>query len=143
MSKKPGVVLDTNVVISGAVAKIESSPRKTLQLLKQRQFALIFCLQLLTELQRVLEYSRIKDYFGLSPEKIKKIITFVVYWAKMEKVTKIEPVIKDDPDDNVVLACGLSAKADYIVTGDKHLLKLRHYRKIKIVPPEKFVRLFA
>jgi putative PIN family toxin of toxin-antitoxin system len=33
-------------------------------------------------------------------------------------------VIAKDPDDNHVLACAVAGKADFIVTGDKHLLNL-------------------
>ena len=33
-------------------------------------------------------------------------------------------IIKNDPDDNIILACALKARADYIVSGDKHLIQI-------------------
>ena len=41
--------------------------------------------------------------------------------------------IKDDPDDNMVLECSEAGKADYIVSGDDHLLNFKKYKDIKIV----------
>ena len=49
-----------------------------------------------------------------------------VSWAEIDK-------IKSDPDDNKVLECALEANANYIVTGDTHLLELGLFEKIKIV----------
>lgn len=48
-------------------------------------------------------------------------------------------VIKDDPDDNRVLECAVAAKADYIVSGDRHLLKLGSYRDIPIMTVRQFM----
>jgi predicted nucleic acid-binding protein len=39
----------------------------------------------------------------------------------------------DDPDDNVILDAAYSGKADYIVTGDKHLLALKEFKNTQIV----------
>jgi predicted nucleic acid-binding protein len=33
----------------------------------------------------------------------------------------------------------LSAKADFIISGDVHLRKLKEFRKIKIVSPNEFI----
>jgi len=41
--------------------------------------------------------------------------------------------IKEDPEDNKVLECVIDANADYIPSGDKHLLNLRNFRNMKIV----------
>jgi len=42
-------------------------------------------------------------------------------------------VVKKDPTDNKFLECALAANADYIMSGDKHLLELREFRNIKII----------
>ena len=47
--------------------------------------------------------------------------------------TLIAPAILDDPDDDLVLACALAAKAKIIVFGDRHLLDLQTYRGMRIV----------
>jgi predicted nucleic acid-binding protein len=45
----------------------------------------------------------------------------------------IEPVIIADPDDDVVLACAIAARAEAIVSGDNHLLDLKQYEGIPIL----------
>lgn len=48
-------------------------------------------------------------------------------------------VIEDDPDDDVFLECALAAGADYIVSGNDHLLDEHPFRGIKIVEPAEFL----
>ena len=59
------------------------------------------------------------------------------------KVTPTEAlnVVSDDPDDDRVLECAAAAQADYLVTGDKHLLKLGSYRATRIVKAAEFLAL--
>ncbi|NJL26307.1 MAG: PIN domain-containing protein [Calothrix sp. SM1_5_4] len=51
---------------------------------------------------------------------------------------KFTKPIYSDPDDDKFLAAALSAKASYIVTGDKALLKLTEFSGAKIVQPSAF-----
>ena len=46
---------------------------------------------------------------------------------------------EDDPDDDRVLECAVKGNADYIVTGDRHLLKLASYQVIAIVTVRQFL----
>lgn len=55
----------------------------------------------------------------------------------------ITPTILDDPDDDQVLACALAAQADYIVSGDAHLLDLKRYRDMPIVTAAQAVQAIA
>lgn len=48
-------------------------------------------------------------------------------------------IIKQDPDDNVILECAIEGKAGYIVSGDRHLLALKQYRGIKIITARQFI----
>jgi uncharacterized protein len=50
-------------------------------------------------------------------------------------------VVEGDPNDDVVIACALQARADYIVTRDKDLLSLGGYQGILIVTPREFIDL--
>ena len=44
--------------------------------------------------------------------------------------------IEDDPDDDKVLECAVAGNADYIVSGDSHLLDIEEYRGVEIVSPD-------
>ncbi|MBI5197215.1 MAG: PIN domain-containing protein, partial [Nitrospirae bacterium] len=48
-------------------------------------------------------------------------------------------VVIGDPNDDMVVACALKAKASYIVTRDEMILNLRKYKGVKIATPEELV----
>ena len=50
-------------------------------------------------------------------------------------------IIIDHPADNTIINCAIDGDASIIITGDKHLLKLKTYGKIKILPPNTFLML--
>ena len=50
----------------------------------------------------------------------------------------IENVCRDN-DDNKILSCAVSANADFIITGDKDLLVLNEFNKIKILNPREYL----
>jgi predicted nucleic acid-binding protein len=52
---------------------------------------------------------------------------------------KVLDVVLDDPDDDAVLACALTAKAEVIVSGDSHLLSLKDYEGIDIFTAPKLL----
>ena len=47
-------------------------------------------------------------------------------------------IVRDQSDDMIV-ACALAAKADYIVTRDKDLLSIGRYRTVTMIAPEAFL----
>ena len=49
-------------------------------------------------------------------------------------------VIAEDPTDDRILECALAGGADLIVSGDRHLRKLKSFRNIGIVQPSDFLR---
>ena len=129
------VVLDTNVLVSGMLWK--GNPEKIIHAWKAGKFELITSLATLAELQRVLRYPRI----GMSEKMIKE-------WADLllENSTVVDPkikvdVIKNDPPDNRFLEAALAGNADYIVSGNNHLLDLHELKGIKIILPVNFCRL--
>jgi len=51
----------------------------------------------------------------------------------------LSPVIINDPSDDRVLACAFAANADYIVSGDQHLLVLHQWNGIPIITAREFL----
>ena len=47
-------------------------------------------------------------------------------------------IIKDYPSDNKFLECAITVDADYLVSRDPHVLKIKEFRGIKIISPEDF-----
>lgn len=48
-------------------------------------------------------------------------------------------VISEDPSDNRYLECAIQGEAEYVVSGNQHLLQLGAYQKIRIVTPRDFL----
>ena len=52
-------------------------------------------------------------------------------------------VVKEDPTDNRIIECAAASGSEYLVTGDKHLLKVGQYQSVKIVTPAEFIEIQA
>lgn len=48
-------------------------------------------------------------------------------------------IVRSDPADNRIIECALEAKAQYIITGDSHLIELKEVHGISIVTPGEFL----
>ena len=126
------VVLDTNVYISALM--FGGLPGSILNLALLQSFLPIISPDLLDELDE-----KLKLKFDLSTEDA------AIVRAKLESIAEIvRPrivlhVIKEDPDDDRVLECALEGNANYIVTGDRHLLQLGAYKEILIVTVRQFL----
>ncbi len=95
-------------------------------------FALLLCL---TELARKLD-----EKFGWGKREIAQLIISISNVATVLKTAPWLKVLSDDPD-NRILECALKAEANFLVTGDRHLLKLRSYENCKIIKLSAFLRI--
>jgi putative PIN family toxin of toxin-antitoxin system len=135
------LVLDTNAAISGLLW--HGNPGKLIGAAQAGSMALYTTAPLLAELHGVLGREKFAKHLharGLSATQIFEgyaTLTTVVIPAI------IPPVIIDDSDDDAVLACAVAAKADLVVSGDPHLLKLERYRGVPIVTPAEAVQRLA
>ena len=50
-------------------------------------------------------------------------------------------IVKEDPDDDEILATACDGDADYIVSGDRHLLVLERFRGIQIVTADRMIQI--
>lgn len=136
------VVLDTNVIIS-ALLSAEGPPAQIIDLWEAGVFDVAISTPLLDELKRALDYPQVKKYQKMTPDEINTLLrrwsTISIY---VEPEVALE-VVEDDSDDNRVLECAVAAKANYIISGDKHLLDLGEYRGIEILPPAGFIVLLS
>lgn len=136
------VVLDTNVIIS-ALLSAGGSPAQIIDLWEAGVFDVAISTPLLDELKRVLDYPQVKKYQKMTPDEIN---TLLGRWSTISVYVEPEvvlEVVKDDSDDNRVLECAVAAKANYIISGDKHLLDLGEYRGIEVLPPAGFIVLLS
>jgi len=96
---------------------------------------------MLKDTERALHYDRILRKYQLTEEAVAQ------YLQRLRRshavVTGAYEVhgVAPDPDDDKIIACALDAGADYIITGDPHLLNLKQYRGIQIITPRAFLEI--
>ncbi len=55
--------------------------------------------------------------------------------------TPLPHQVCDDPDDDKFITAAIAGKAEYVVTGDKALLRVRLFHRTKIITPNTFLAL--
>ena len=127
------IVCDTNVLISALVFP-GGTPDKIVRAVLADRFDHATSPDILTELRRVLELK-----FQLSSERIESTVDLVAGFSELVYPTERLSLVAQDEADNRILECAVTAKADYLVTGDKrHLLPLKEVESIAIVSPAEF-----
>ena len=137
------VVLDTNVLASGYVGFLHpgSIPGQILHLWRERVFELVVSDHILMELAHTFE----EPYFRnrLSPELIERDLTLLREEATFTELAVTVQNVATHPEDDLVLATAASARADYLVTGDKKLQKLGIYQGVVILSPRAYLDHFS
>ncbi len=129
------VVCDTNVLISAL--HFGGPPRSILEKAIRGEVRLYLSEVILDELKRVLR----RPKFGYSEEAIQAITNELSLTGYLVRPTETINEITEDISDNRILECAIEAKADYIVSGDSHLLNLKRIRSIPIVRPAQFMEI--
>lgn len=134
------VVLDANQFVS-ALLKPGSNPDRIMGMVREERLTLLLSAEIRAEIQRVLTYPKIAKRLPLSAAELSTFIDRLAMVAIMTPGTLVVDAIVDDPSDNKFLACALEGKADYIISGDHHLLDLRVFQRVRIVDPATFLEI--
>jgi len=127
------VVLDTNVLLSG-IAYPASVPGKIMAAWRHGSIDVFLCDFIVEELRRVLP--RLVHRHGLTASEIDDLVDCLSIQAELvEPAADPEQALRDT-NDQPVLGALKSAKADYLITGDKDLLALA--LSYPIVTPTQF-----
>ena len=127
------IALDTNVLISALV--FGGKPRTIFELIVIDKIIIgVISKALLDELLGVL-----KIKFKYSQNQLSKIEKLIEENFIITSPPKIPKIIKEDFFDNQVLAVADSYSVNYIISGDNHLLDIRAYKNVPIIPPHFFI----
>ena len=120
-------VIDTNVLVSALVGR--GKPRRLVTKLLEEHMV-VSSTAMLAELADVISRDKFREVKSWEAGRFMSILA-----GRSVLVTIRQPlkIVADDPDDDMVLNTAHEGRADYIVSGDRHLLKLREFRRIKIV----------
>lgn len=135
----PRAVLDTNVYISGTILT-RGIPFEILEAWRQQAYILITSKAIIAEIERVFHYPRIRQRYSITDQDVTRLIASLHTEALVVAGDYEVSGVSTDPDDDKFLACALEGQADYIVTGDPHLLNLKQYHGINILEPREFLQ---
>jgi len=136
------VVLDTNILVSAFISA-KGAPAQVFDLWQAGELEIVSAQEALDELQRVLTYPRIRERLRFSDEQIQQCLLLLREYAVYLEDLPVAAVIPADPDDDIFLALALFSTAQYIVSGDGHLLDVGVYQDIAIVTPAAFLTSFT
>jgi len=128
------VVFDTNIFISAFAIPGGNAEEAYLNAV-HGTFELFSSVAILTETANTL-----RSKFEWTDEKVLRLVKTL---SKTATILKTQPhlhILKDEPD-NRILECAAAAETEVIVTGDRHLLALKHYKEIQIIKLADFLAL--
>ena len=128
------MVFDTNVYFSASTHPL-GPPFRIWQRAINRSFILLVSPVILREVAHVL-----RDLLQWLEPDIAAHLKIVAKVAEIVSPKFSLQVIAEDPTDDRILECAVAGRADLIVSGDRHLRKLKSFRNIGIVQPSDFLR---
>lgn len=130
------IVIDTNVFISALLFRGPTS--RLVSFWQKGTVSVLLSSEALKEYARVLAYPKFKlkkkEIWGLLEQELLPYVIPV-------KVKKHLNVISQDPSDNKFLELAQAGSADFILSGNKHILDLKDFRGIQIMTPAEFISL--
>jgi putative PIN family toxin of toxin-antitoxin system len=134
------VVLDANVFVS-AVLKPHSDLAKIFELVKEDRIKLILSEGILSEIRAVFLYPKIRKRHGRSPKGVEEFLNTASQASLLVQGKIDSDEMSEDPADNKYLSAALEAKANFIISGDHHLKRLKVFEGIRILDPSAFLAL--
>ena len=134
------VVPDTNVYVSALLWTGIS--HRLLCLAEEGALTLVTTPAIMEELREVLGRAKFRLRIRTLQTSVAELMESLLSVVEVIPDLAIEPVIKRDPDDDKILACAVAAQAEWLISGDDHLLSVKRYKGIPIVTPSQFSRIW-
>ena len=133
-------VLDTNVWLSAAFWEGEAF--KLVSTIQRRKIEVIVTKKILLEIVEVLnKEAKFQKFIKDRKLAIGDLLRTITSLGKLiDSKTRLS-IVKEHSSDNKFVECAIDGKAEFIVSYDKHLLKLKEYKGIKILSPTKYMRM--
>jgi putative PIN family toxin of toxin-antitoxin system len=124
------VVLDTNVIVAAFAAR--GLCAEVFEVCASSQ-SIILSEHIITETRKAL-LGKIK----LPGQIADELLFYLRDTCEFVEPGHIDKSICRDPDDLAIIGTAVKGRAEFIVTGDAHLLQIKDFRGIKIVTPREF-----
>jgi putative PIN family toxin of toxin-antitoxin system len=129
------LILDTNILIS-ALLSPQGAPGKLLDAWERKKFTLVACEALVREFREVAGRPFFRTRLRDSTAELLAagLRDFSLFFRGLPS-GHAAPHFARDPKDSYLLARAEASHAQFLVTGDKQLLALRHHKATRIVTP--------
>ena len=127
------VVVDTNVYISAIFWG--GKPRQVIDLGRDGGIEIFTSEDIEHEM-----LEKLMSKFGLNSDDAGSVMADLSTFTKPIRISSRVHAVKDDPDDDKFIECAVECGAEFIVSGDKHLLSMKKYGEIDIVSVAAFLK---
>ncbi len=133
----PKVVLDVNVWVSALLWG--GKPAEIVKAAEDGKVAIVVSEEIVGEISQVFNYPKLRKVYQAAGLRHKDLMEAVLKVVKFVEVSKRVSVVVEHPPDDKFIECALAAGADYIVSGDRHLLKIGGYKRTRILSVSEFL----
>jgi putative PIN family toxin of toxin-antitoxin system len=137
--RKPVVVLDTNVWVSAMIWG--GAPAKIVEAAERGEIEVIASMEIISEIGDVLSYSKIESVYSEAGLSRRDLVEAVFRVARIINVDMKAEAVAEDPSDNKFIECALVGGAGYVVSGDRHLIKLGSYNGVRVLSVSEFLKI--
>ncbi|MCP4424114.1 MAG: putative toxin-antitoxin system toxin component, PIN family [Chloroflexi bacterium] len=134
------VVLDANIYVSALISN-KGNPAKMINKWLAGQVDVLISRPIVDEILRVTNYKRIQRKYAKVRENRLEFVELITEQGIWEESSETLTVVSADESDNRYVECAVAGNAQYIVSGDEHLLNVGEYQGIVIVTPATFLTL--
>lgn len=131
------VVFDISVLVSALITRGKSKELWLKAVMKE--FDLIASREILSQFIKVAGRARFRKY--VKERDVKDFLEAFNTTARFTSIKSRFKVVKQDPDDDIILRTAYDSGTDYVVSGDEHLLALKEFRGIRIVTVSEMLEL--
>lgn len=99
--------------------------------------------EIVEEIGRILSYPRLREIYegaGVSREELTGAVLRI---GRLVEVKRRISMIREDPADDKFLECASDGGADFVVSGDEHLLRIQRYQRIRTLSVRQFLELIG
>jgi len=133
------IVFDINVLVSSLIVK--GKPRELWQKAKDNEFTFAYSREMLSDLVNVLKRQKFEKY--LASGDIRLFLNDLRVTGKLVPLKSKFRVAAEDPDDDIIIRTAYDAKANFIVSGDRHLLALKEFKGMRVVTVDQMLMILS
>jgi len=134
-------VLDANVVVSALIRSEGPSGRILERVARRPGVHAVVSPAILEEYRRSLGDPKVRRHLRLPAAEVRTWVDALAFIADIVPGERAVAAVAADPDDDKYLSAALEGRAEYVVSGDRHLLDVGAHEGVEVVTPREMLEL--